>query len=39
MKQKYAVDGWKLPSGEEPEIVEVERWYIYDREIVLGMTI
>jgi hypothetical protein len=34
-KQKYAVDGWKLPSGEEPEIVEVERWYIDDREIAL----
>ena len=34
-KQKYAVDGWLLPSGQEPEIVEVERWYIDDREIAV----
>jgi len=34
-KQKYAVDGWLLPSGKEPEIVEVEKWYIDDREIAL----
>jgi len=34
-KQKYAVDGWLLPSGEEPEIVEVERWYVNDREIAI----
>jgi hypothetical protein len=35
-KQKYAVDGWNLPSGEEPEIVEVERRYIDDHEIALS---
>jgi hypothetical protein len=29
------VDGWLLPSGQEPEIVEVERWYIDDREIAV----
>jgi hypothetical protein len=34
-KQKYAVDGWLLPSGKEPEIVEVERWYIDDRDIAV----
>jgi hypothetical protein len=34
-KQKFAVDGWLLPSGQEPEIVEVERWYIDDREIAV----
>src|SRR5215831_397795 len=34
-KQKYAVDGWLLPSGQEPEIVEVERWYIDDRQIAV----
>ena len=34
-KQKYAVDGWQLPSGKEPEIVEVERWYIDDRDIAI----
>ena len=32
-KQKYAVDGWQLPSGKEPEIVEVQKWYIDDSEI------
>jgi hypothetical protein len=34
-KQKYAVDGWLLPSGKEPEIVEVEKWYIDDRDIAV----
>ena len=34
-KQKYAVDGWLLASGVEPEIVKVERWYIDDRDIAL----
>ena len=34
-KQKYAVDGWLLPSGKEPEIVEVEKWYIDDRDIAM----
>jgi hypothetical protein len=28
-------DGWLLPSGKEPEIVEVEKWYIDDREIAV----
>jgi hypothetical protein len=31
--QKYAVDGWKLASGIPPEIVEVERWYIDNKDI------
>jgi hypothetical protein len=35
-KQKYAVDGWLLASGKPPEIVEVERWYIDDNDLVLG---
>jgi hypothetical protein len=34
-KQKYAVDGWLLPSGKEPEIVEVEKWYIDDKDIAV----
>jgi hypothetical protein len=34
-KQKYAVDGWLLPSGHELEIVEVQRCYIDDREIAV----
>jgi hypothetical protein len=36
-KQRFAVDGWKLPNGEEPEIVETERWYIDDADIVFKM--
>jgi hypothetical protein len=38
-KQKYAVDGWKLPSGEEPEIVQVERWYIDNKDIAVKTTL
>ena len=34
-KQRYAVDGWKLASGIEPEIVEAEKWYIDDADIAL----
>ena len=34
-KQKYAVDGWMLASGEEPEIVEAEKWYIDNRDIAV----
>lgn len=34
-KQRYAVDGWKLASGEEPEIVEAERWYVDDADVAL----
>jgi hypothetical protein len=32
-KRRYAVDGWKLASGIEPEIVETEKWYVDDRDI------
>jgi hypothetical protein len=35
-KQKYAVDGWLLASGKPPEIVETERWYIDDKDILFG---
>jgi hypothetical protein len=34
-KQKYAVDGWMLASGQEPEIVEAEKWYIDNRDIAI----
>jgi hypothetical protein len=34
-KQRYAVDGWLLASGAEPEIVEVEKWYIDDAVIAM----
>lgn len=34
-QQRFAVDGWKLASGEEPEIVETEKWYIDDADIAL----
>ena len=33
-KQQFAVDGWKLASGIPPEIVETEKWYIDDRDIL-----
>lgn len=26
--RSFAVDGWKLPSGVEPEIVHTDKWYI-----------
>lgn len=35
-KQRYAVDGWLLASGQPPEIVETEKWYIDDSDIVFG---
>jgi hypothetical protein len=38
-KQKYAVDGWLLPSGKEPEIVEVEKWYIDDQYIGMKVSL
>ena len=38
-KQRYAVDGWKLASGKEPEIVEAEKWYIDDADIALRTTL
>jgi len=31
--QKYAVDGWQLSSGQAPEIAEVEKWYIDNKDI------
>ena len=34
--QRYAVDGWLLASGQPPEIVETEKWYIDNSEIVFG---
>jgi hypothetical protein len=38
-KKKYAVDGWLLPSGKEPEIVEVEKWYIDDHDIAVKVSL
>ena len=35
-KQKFAVDGWLLASGKPPEIVEVEKWYIDDNDLLFG---
>lgn len=35
-KQQYAVDGWLLASGKPPEIVETERWYIDDNDLLFG---
>ena len=29
--QKYAVDSWLFPNGENPAVLEVEDWYIKDR--------
>jgi hypothetical protein len=34
--QRYAVDGWLLASGEAPEIVAAERWYVDDANVVFG---
>ncbi len=34
--QRFAVDGWLLASGKPPEIVEVEKWYIDDSDVVFG---
>ncbi|MBI1650688.1 hypothetical protein [Hyphomicrobium sulfonivorans] len=34
--QKFAVDGWLLASGKPPEIVEVERWYIDNDDLLFG---
>ena len=30
--QKYAVDSWLFPNGENPAVVKVEDWYIKDRQ-------
>jgi len=35
-QQKFAVDGWLLASGKPPEITEVERWYIDDKDLLIG---
>jgi hypothetical protein len=35
-KQRFAVDGWLLASGQPPEIVETEKWYIDDSDILFG---
>ncbi len=35
-KQRYAVDGWLLASGKPPEIVEAEKWYVDDADILFG---
>ena len=29
-KKQYAVDGWQLASGAEPEIIETDKWYVTD---------
>ena len=34
--QQYAVDGWLLARGVPPEIVETEKWYIDDSDILIG---
>jgi hypothetical protein len=34
--QKFAVDGWLLASGKPPEIVETQKWYIDDSDILIG---
>ena len=34
--QKFAVDGWLLASGKPPEIVEIQKWYIDDSDILIG---
>jgi hypothetical protein len=34
--QQFAVDGWQLASGQPPEIVETERWYIDDKDLLFG---
>lgn len=35
-KQKFAVDGWLLASGKQPEITAVEHWYIDDKDLIIG---
>jgi hypothetical protein len=34
--QRFAVDGWLMASGKPPEIVETEKWYIDDSELLFG---
>jgi len=38
-EQRYAVDGWLMASGKPPEIVETEKWYIDDSDILFGTTV
>jgi hypothetical protein len=32
----YAVDGWLMASGQPPEIVEADKWYIDDKDLLFG---
>ena len=34
--QQFAVDGWLLARGVPPEIIETEKWYIEDDDILFG---
>lgn len=34
--QRFAVDGWLLANGKPPEIIETEKWYIDNSDIVFG---
>ncbi len=34
--QRFAVDGWLLASGKPPEIIEAEKWYIDDSNILFS---
>jgi len=34
--QQYAVDGWLMASGQPPEIIETEKWYIEDKDLLFG---
>ena len=34
--RQYAVDGWLLASGQPPEIVAAEKWYIDDSDLLFG---
>jgi hypothetical protein len=30
--QRWAVDAWMFPSGENPAVIEAEKWYIEERD-------
>ena len=30
--QRWAVDGWMFASGENPAIIETEKWYIEEKD-------
>jgi hypothetical protein len=32
----YAVDGWLMASGQPPEIVAADKWYIDDKDLLFG---